>query len=503
MFNRTAEYIAHGARSFGPLARLQPEQRRRVEKSSAKIGKVLGEMPIVDIISSPRAADGTMSAAQETKQGKKGGKSKKKGSSPPILRLKLTPLRRKSTKLVPRTPRTVDKRASRRSLKPVADADVVEPVSRVEVEPLPRFLPPGARPAVRMSQTSSLQDALFLSPLPPMSPFSPMATAAALEQQYQELRQLACASHALYNTAPEEIPPTVGAVQRVKTVGSYLDLYRVANDSVREAEGAGVVTDLNAGYTAYTDATNPDDTYTAYIACTPMSPHHRRRRSASFTHAPRPGVLSNDVTPIPRSSFIVPHSASVYSFKDQPGRYTLVIKIPPPLTPTALIPFTANTATSGRLSRSRTFVLDTARPTRSDILLETPGDESCLLQKQQRQARARAVLDALAESAAPSSIPPAPQTPARTPHGPYWVRQSYRISGQGSVRRRKSSVRVPPTPRTVRREKRQGWGGEWKAGKMEAVVEGLKDIKTPAPRVPRRLTDEVPPVPVKDVIVIQ
>ena len=155
MFNRTAEYIAHGARSLVPLARLQPEQRRRVEKSSAKISKVLGEMPIVDIISSPRAADGAMSEAQETKQGKKGGKSKKKGSSPPILRLKLTPLRRKSTRLVPRTPRSVDKRASRRSLKPVP---VVEPVSRLEVESLPHFLPPGARPAVRMSQTRYAAD---------------------------------------------------------------------------------------------------------------------------------------------------------------------------------------------------------------------------------------------------------------------------------------------------------------------------------------------------------
>ena len=112
-------------------------------------------MPIVDIISSPRAADGAMSEAQETKQGKKGGKSKKKGSSPPILRLKLTPLRRKSTRLVPRTPRSVDKRASRRSLKPVP---VVEPVSRLEVESLPHFLPPGARPAVRMSQTRYASD---------------------------------------------------------------------------------------------------------------------------------------------------------------------------------------------------------------------------------------------------------------------------------------------------------------------------------------------------------
>ncbi|PIL26988.1 hypothetical protein GSI_10127 [Ganoderma sinense ZZ0214-1] len=491
MFNRTAEYLAHGARSLGPLARLQPEQRRRVEKSSEKISKVLGERPIVDITSSSGGPDGITS---EAKQGKKGGKSKKKGSSPPILRLKVTPLRRKSSLLVPRTPRTpraADTRANRRPLKPVPES--VEPA----VTYVPRFLPPGSRPAVRISDTSTLQDALFLSPLTPLSLFSPIATAAALEQQYQEVRQLAFAYHALYNS-PKEVPPVVEATERVKNVGSYLDLYRVANRGVRDVDA-----DLNTAYAACMDATNPDDAYAAYVACPPLSPKHHRRRSSSFSHGPRSGVLSNDGTPIPRSSYIVPHSASAYSFKDQPGRYSLVIQIPSPLSPTALISFTSSAANSSHLSRSRTLVLDTSKRIRRGTLSETSGDESCPLQKQQREARARAVFAAMGESAAPASTPPVPQTPARTPHGPYWVRQSYRTSGQGSIRRRKSSTRVPPTPCTVRRERRQGWGGEWKAGKMGAVVEGLKDIKTPLPRASWRLTDEeVPPV-LKDFIVIQ
>ena len=519
MFNRTAEYITHGARSIGPLAKLQPEQRRRVEKSSEKIGRVLGEMPIIDIIPlSPRAVDGIASGVGELKQGKKGGKWKKKAFSPPVLRLKLTPLRRKSTWLGPRTPRTprtprADARPSRRSVKPVPDFDLAEPMSYVDLIP---------RPAVRMSQAryvanifavtgwvgeramccSAQQDVLFLSPLPPVSPFSPIETAVALEQQYQTLRHLACG---LPDTAAEKLPSVSEAIEPAKNVSSYLDLYRVANQSVREIDAASTVTDLATAYTAYTDATNPDDAYTAFIACTPVSARHHRRRSSSFSCAPRrPSALSNGTaSPVPRSSFVVPHSASVYSFKDQPGRYTLVIKVPSPLTPSTLVPFPTNTANSSFTSRVCTFVLDTPRARRDT--LETPGDDSCPLQKQQREARVRAVLEAMDKSVGPASTPSVPQTPARTPRGPYWVRQSYRISGQGSVRRRKSSARVPPTPRTVRRERRQGWGGEWRAGKMGAAVDGLREIKTPAPPVPPKEEEDakVPPVPTKDFIIVQ
>ena len=65
---------------------------------------------------------------------------------------------------------------------------------------------------------------------------------------------------------------------------------------------------------------------------------------------------------------------------------------------------------------------------------------------------------------------------------------------------RRSGVRVPPTPRTISRERRQGWGGEWKLGKMATVVEGLKDIRTPAPPVPEK-EGVAPPVPEKEVVV--
>ncbi|KAI1792331.1 hypothetical protein LXA43DRAFT_1007649 [Ganoderma leucocontextum] len=335
---------------------------------------------------------------------------------------------------------------------------------------------------------STPQDTLFLGPLSPMSPFSPIETFNSLEQQYQELRQLACISRGFHNTVVEEIPSVAEAVEQIKKVSSYLDLYRVANQSRRDVDATGAVTDLNTVHTAYTDATNPDDAYTAYIAYAPVSAHHRRR-SVSFSQVPRPSMLSNGL--------YRPHSASVQSF-DGPGRYTLVIKIPSPFGPS----FSSSTANSTRMSRSRTFVLDTPQTAKRDMLLETPRDDTCPLQQQQREARVRAALEAIGDSAPPPA--PAPLIAAQTPRGPYWVRQSYRISGQGSVRRRRSSIRVPPTPLTVRRERRQGWGGEWKSGKLGAAVEELMEIKTPAPRVSRRLTNgEVPPVPMKDFIVIQ
>ena len=43
----------------------------------------------------------------------------------------------------------------------------------------------------------------------------------------------------------------------------------------------------------------------------------------------------------------------------------------------------------------------------------------------------------------------------------------------------------------MRRERRQGWGGEWRQGGMGRAVEGLKEIKTPVPRVPEKDVDLV------------
>ncbi|TBU54285.1 hypothetical protein BD310DRAFT_82596 [Dichomitus squalens] len=486
MFNRTAEYLAHGARTFGPLAKLHPEQRQRLEKSSKKVGKVLGEMPLIDIIpASPRVVDGIVS---EVKQSKKNEKSKKKAPPAPILRYKLAPFRRKSTRRVSGAAVCVSTRS--RARKPVPNLDLEEHGWRIEADSL--------SPS-RMSQARTPQGAIFLSPLSPLSPFSPIETSDMRQQRYYGLRQLARVSRAFRDTIVEELPSMAQVTEQVDNVNSYLDLYRIASARRRDPEADVASMNLDTAYTAYTDVTDVNEAYTAYTMHTPVSTRHARRRSSSLSRIQHRSMSSNaSASPIARTSFIVPHSASVCSFQDQPARYTLVINVPSPRTPALLIPFTASTAHSARMSMSQSYtvVLSVPRDLKRDTLPETPADEDSPLQKQQKEARARAaILTAMMQSQPTTlaledaAVPFAPRTPG--PRAPYWMRQSYHVSAHGYVRRthsysRRSGMRVPPTPKTVRRERRQGWGGEWKAGKLAAAVEGLKEIKTPAPPVPEK-----------------
>ena len=99
MFNRTAEYLAHGSRSLAPpFHKLHPEQRQRLEKSSKKVGKVLGQMPIIDILpASPVRETAPLKPSLEGEKPKKGTKGKRKLPAAPILRYKITPAPRPPT----------------------------------------------------------------------------------------------------------------------------------------------------------------------------------------------------------------------------------------------------------------------------------------------------------------------------------------------------------------------------------------------------------------------
>lgn len=101
MFSRTAEKASSGTRSIKPVfKKLQPQQRLKLEKSSKKVGQILGEMPVIDIVpASPTLKAYTDKPLPEIqspleKRGKKagkGGKAKAKSPPAPVLRYKLTP----------------------------------------------------------------------------------------------------------------------------------------------------------------------------------------------------------------------------------------------------------------------------------------------------------------------------------------------------------------------------------------------------------------------------
>ena len=343
-------------------------------------------------------------------------------------------------------------------------------------------------------------------------------------ERYHGLRRLARTSRAFRETIVEELPPHLLTSQPIEAVNTYLDLYRISTK--RESRHSDVLS-LSSAFTATSLVDMP------YTACSVRS---QRRRSSSMSSLQRRSGLSlTSTTPTPRMSFIVPHSASssVYStstpisattprpasasaISTQPDprratRYTLMINVPSPRTPTAQVqPQAVYSATSTRSARmSYTIVLTVPQKKRASHQPGTPADEASPLQHQQREARARTAILALALSQPPpaSACPEVPALDVRSPrvrlpaHAPYWVRSSsgFRVSvhpAGASVRRthshaRRSTARVPPTPRTMRRERRQGWGGEWRQGGMGRAVEGLKEIKTPVPRVPEKDVDLV------------
>ena len=344
----------------------------------------------------------------------------------------------------------------------------------------------------------------------PLSPFSPIETTDMREERYHGLRRLARVSRAFRETIVEELSSIAQTVEQVDNVNSYLDLYRIATRSKR-------LTRDSDAYTAYSPCIEPDS---AYTACSFTS----RRRSHSFSDVQRRSmhtlrsatpiartsfIVPHSVTPSARTSFIVPHSATVCSEADRPSHYSILVDVPTPVR--NAIVAEPRTAVSRRMSSmSYTLVLNVP-PKPSASFPETPADEDSPLQQQQKAARARAAILAAMQ---PLQIPLNPELPqpdvspvtplptslptsqAKTPRVPYWVRSSYRVSAHGYVRRthsysRRSGMRAPPTPRTIRRERRQGWGGQWTQGKIATVVQGLKEIQTPAP-----------PVPPKDTVVV-
>ncbi|KAI0643978.1 hypothetical protein C8Q79DRAFT_927848 [Trametes meyenii] len=414
MFNRTADYFAHGSRSLSPaLQRLDPEQRLRLAKSSQKIGKLLGEMPVVDVVPSTPAnanavfmdqAHGTNSPLER----KKAVKSKRKAPPVPVLRYKLPSTRpvsivtEGSGKPTPRPRKAIPN-----------SLDLVSSAMRVE-NTVSRY---------GYLETPITPD--YLSPLTPISPLSPIVSSELHKRKLQSLRRLARTSRAFRGNATAEVaPPSLGqASEDMGNVKTYPDLYRM---STRQPRRSALVSG--------------------------------RRRSCSVGEPQRQSIADvlSVSSPDARTSYIVPLSAS-------------------------LAP----------------YVVALGSPALSPAITSPPAMDDSPLQQQQSVAQAKAAIlgtdaqrmESFRRGFRIHALPATPSTPLRafasikSPKAPYWVRSAYRPrdSTHGSIRRsqsRRGASRPPPTPRTMRRERRQGWGGEWKRGKMGAAVEKLKEVET-------------------------
>ncbi|KAI0777470.1 hypothetical protein BD413DRAFT_601862 [Trametes elegans] len=438
MLNRTADHIAHGPRGLSPaLQQLDPAQRLRLAKSSQKVGRMLGEMPVVDVYpATPKSAKAPLASrppavpTRPLNWSKENGKSSRAPSHAPVLRYKQPTIRR-PRKAIPDTLTLVSP-----ALPPIPSPSTPRaPIPSLSTPRPPVLSPLTPRAQSYMSELKNCDTIRtpftpdYLSPLAPMSPLSPISTPDIQEHRLRSLRRLARISRAFRDTIVEELAiPCLGeANQDIGNVKTYLDLYRmsVRFPSRRPQASAG------------------------------------RRRSHSVGE-PQPRLSVVDVRPVysagPRTSFILPSSTPSTQYTGSP--YFLALGSPP---------------------------LSSYAP-------RSPTTDDSPLQQQQSVAQAKAVIlgaDAqLMDRFRQGFAIRAPPTPGRSPRVsmPYWVRSAYRARESmltpGAARRRRTASRPPPTPRTIRRERRQGWGGEWRQGKLGKVVEKLREVgaqpQTPA-----------------------
>ncbi|KAH9849248.1 hypothetical protein C2E23DRAFT_840459 [Lenzites betulinus] len=452
MNNRAAaDYLAYGPRSFSPaLQNLDPEQRLRLAKSSQKIGKMLGQMPTIDVMpASPGAysiASTTLSSepVQPLTIRKKGGKSKRKGPPPPapILRYRLPPVN--TWNILVEEVSEADLAPPRRPIP--AALDLASPAGTLLADNRQYVFP------YAYMKTPLTPE--YLSPLTPLSPLSPIKTPDIHEHRMQTLRRLARMSRAFRNTVIDELAlPSVNVVATPEglNVKTYLDLYRMS------------------------------------VCPRPRSqmPSAGRRRSRSVGGEVKRLTVLSVYSASSRTSFIIP-SPNPGARGDRQS-HIIALGFPAPATPSPA-------QFAHPLPRTPLIMLDTP-PVPARLRDDSP------LQQQQSVAQAKAVIlgaDAqFMESfrrgfqirtrrrQSGKQLPTTPTTPRtagapKSPKVPYWVRSASRghVSAGGSRRRRVAASRPPPTPRTMRKERRQGWGGEWR--KMGGVVEKLKEMEAAA-----------------------
>ncbi|CDO70208.1 hypothetical protein BN946_scf184942.g8 [Trametes cinnabarina] len=247
MLSRTAEYAAHGPRSLSPaLHMLDPEQRLRIAKSSLKVGKMLGEMPLIDVVpaspmdsvsSGMTSCTHVLPASWPLQDGRKGARFKRREPPPaPVLRYRLPPsqpqpLHSGVEEAVHPTRRP--RKAIPHSLDlPLPEPNPFSPWRNGHLRSVSR-----ASRTLEKNELTPYSDTLrtpitpeYISPLTPLTPLSPITTPDLHEHRLRTLGQLARRSRAFRDTLIGELPPpSPGQPSRpLDSVKTYLDLYRIS-----------------------------------------------------------------------------------------------------------------------------------------------------------------------------------------------------------------------------------------------------------------------------------
>ncbi|PCH37106.1 hypothetical protein WOLCODRAFT_167309 [Wolfiporia cocos MD-104 SS10] len=493
MLNRTASSFGRNAIPIPPtLLKLDPEQRARLVRSSQKISKVLGTTPVIDVVS-PSENTSVQLMSPEATPHTKGVRSFVAQHSPASF-IHSVVSKKSSRNEVPKSPvaqyRISITPAEKKQVDAAADAG--RPArSRLQRDHVPPPLPltqPQRTEALPLSpfRYSTLRAATtpVMSPLDPVSPLSPI-TEAKVEQSKQEklakLEKLAqCASTSL----PQElIYPSFGQVEeKAERITSYLDLYRI-----RSQDDSGLFMTTSSAIRLEEEVMEPEnnlDTLRPSGRMSRLAMHNRRSMSAHdyYTFADalelqsarfaflRNSRISRELhSPFPFSprasartsahSYVVV-SPSVYSATSADFVHDPAEDIDVPV----IVPETVPDLRSARsFSRAKENIL---------------GADAALMAAFRTGFGARPLSFALPPFPAPTGpLPSPPLSPAlarvKSPRAPYWVKRAVRPRDSRLLAERRASRM---TPRTLRFERRMGWGGQWDRGNMAGMIDSLREL---------------------------
>ncbi|KIP05257.1 hypothetical protein PHLGIDRAFT_128991 [Phlebiopsis gigantea 11061_1 CR5-6] len=233
-------------------------------------------------------------------------------------------------------------------------------------------------------------------------------------------RRMATLAQCINSSMPAEIVyPSLGQVATAaQHISTFLDLYRVRAEDEAQLKKVKSPTSYDGSNTfaALEDITDPRESRIT-------APRRRGtvRRSRSLSDLQRGIAITTDVV----------HRAGRAATLEEPRR-----------------------ADSPLVSAQRTILASLPPP---NAPLPSPPPPSALLRVKSPLPPTLVVHAAPKPAAYAALARPDGHAPLKSPRAPYWVKSA-------------SAMAPPKTPRTLRSERRQGWGGAWPMGSIGQVV---------------------------------
>ncbi|EKM52930.1 uncharacterized protein PHACADRAFT_259097 [Phanerochaete carnosa HHB-10118-sp] len=319
-----------------------------------------------------------------------------------------------------------------------------------------------------MSPQSPLKGGAFLQvsgrPTPPPTATSPSPFFALCSPLIQSPRQrVEKLTHCLASSRPAEIvyPSLDQVTAEAEHVSTFLDLYRVRGFD--DAQLVKVKSPTTCDGEPWAPFTAPD---------MPAQPRRRRntlRRSRSLGDMQSGIAITSDVVHGPAAGRVAT-AEKTHAMRLGPMRKDSEFFLQPVRRRGAIVKSDARRMAEFRRRFGTRPARLAPRFPAPDAPLPSPPPPSALLEVKSPLPPSliapKAVVVVPQPSAYASLVTVKGQSPLRSPQAPYWVKSPVK-EGEG----------IPKTPRTIRSERRQGWGGAWTMGSIGQVVHKLREVQ--------------------------